>query len=163
MGMADHHGRHATFRRILAAIDGSSISRHALREAVLLAKDQHACLRIVQVVDLAPLYEAEASGIDVSVAEQALLREAESELAKAADVARHAGVASETALLPIYGSGIGEAIVADARGWPADLIALGTHGRHGIQRMILGSVADSVARSSPVPVLLVRGEARVGN
>src|SRR5690348_15495016 len=79
MGMADHHGRHATFRRILAAIDGSSISRHALREAVLLAKDQHACLRIVQVVDLAPLYEAEASGIDVSVAEQALLREAESE------------------------------------------------------------------------------------
>lgn len=45
----------------------------------------------------------------------------------------------------------------EAERWGAELIVMGTHGRHGLQHLWLGSVAEGVVRSSPVPVLLVRG------
>ena len=43
-----------------------------------------------------------------------------------------------------------------ARQWPADLIVIGTHGRRGVGRMLLGSDAEQIVRTAPVPVLLVR-------
>jgi len=52
---------------------------------------------------------------------------------------------------------VSDAIVEEARRWGADLIVTGTHGRRGLDRLLLGSVAEGVARASPVSVLLVRG------
>lgn len=145
------------FQRILVAIDGSRTSDCALEEAIKLAKDQRACLRVVHVVDLGPLYEAEASGIDTSEAEEAVTREGWRELDRAKARAQQAGIIVETKLLAVYDSPISDAIIDDAKRWPADLIVLGTHGRHGLSRLVLGSVAEGVARRSPIPVLLVHG------
>jgi nucleotide-binding universal stress UspA family protein len=50
-------------------------------------------------------------------------------------------------------------IVEKAKEWPADLIVMGTHGRRGLSRLVLGSDAEWVLRSTPVPVLMVRGPA----
>ncbi|HVC32866.1 MAG TPA: universal stress protein [Chloroflexota bacterium] len=147
------------FQRILVGIDGSTVSRHALQTAVQLAKALNSRVRIVHVIDLGPLYEAAASGVDVSDVERTMVQDGRNLLAQAQDVARQGSVTSETALLPIYGTRIIDTIVDDAKQWTADLIVLGTHGRHGLGRLILGSVAEGVARSSPIPVLLVRGPA----
>lgn len=48
-------------------------------------------------------------------------------------------------------------VVEQAHIWKADLIVIGTHGRRGVRRLLLGSDAEQVLRTSPVPVLLVRG------
>jgi nucleotide-binding universal stress UspA family protein len=53
-----------------------------------------------------------------------------------------------------------DAIVRQARKWKADVIVLGTHGRRGVRRMLMGSDAEQVVRSSPVPVMLVRSPGR---
>jgi nucleotide-binding universal stress UspA family protein len=50
---------------------------------------------------------------------------------------------------------IAAAIADEADAWPADLVVAGTHGRTGVQRLLLGSVAEGIARVSPVPVLLI--------
>jgi len=75
-------------------------------------------------------------------------------------VARGAGVAVETRLIEIdtLGHRIPEVIVADAEAWPADLIVICTHGRSGLSRMFLGSVAEGVVRVATKPVLLIRGK-----
>lgn len=145
------------FRRILVPVDGSAVAQDALCVAVQLAEALQAATRIVYVLDLGPLYDTEASGVDVSEVEKVMLQDGNDILARAAETAKQAGVPSQTALVPVYDSRVAEAIVDDAKQWRADLIALGTHGRHGISRLILGSVAEAVARTSPIPVLLVRG------
>ena len=52
---------------------------------------------------------------------------------------------------------LAELVQEQVRSWPADVVVLGTHGRRGVGRMVLGSDAEQVVRSCPVPVLLVRG------
>ena len=71
-----------------------------------------------------------------------------------------AGVAVETTLITIdtLKKRIPEVIAEDAETWPADLIVIGTHGRRGLARLFLGSVAEGVARVASKPVLLVREE-----
>jgi nucleotide-binding universal stress UspA family protein len=65
---------------------------------------------------------------------------------------------SETELLETEGKRVASVIDDDAKRWPADLIVIGTHGRSGISRLLLGSVAEGVVRGASVPVLLVRAE-----
>jgi nucleotide-binding universal stress UspA family protein len=69
------------------------------------------------------------------------------------------GVQATTATVDASGRPTADAIVAEAIASGADLIAIGTHGRRGVQRMLLGSVAESVARHATVPVLLIRERA----
>lgn len=147
------------FARILVAIDGSDPSIQALLEAVKLAKDQRACLRLMHVVNLGPLYPAVSSGAHVLTLRHALLQAGRDILDEAAALARSEGVAVETALRWTARRRISQRIVEEAKRWHADLIVLGTHGRHGVERLFLGSVAEGVARTTPVPVLLVRGQA----
>jgi nucleotide-binding universal stress UspA family protein len=80
----------------------------------------------------------------------------ESLLADAKAVAAAAGVEVETVLRDNFAVPVHELIVTEAGAWPADLIVLGTHGRRGIGRVVLGSSAENVLRRSPIPVLLVR-------
>ncbi len=74
-----------------------------------------------------------------------------------ADTARQQGVDVETRLVETPAGSVGSMIVELAANWPADLIVLGTHGRRGVRRLVLGSDAEYVVRRTPVPVLLVRG------
>ena len=69
---------------------------------------------------------------------------------------RRSGLEPESVLLETIGGPSARLIVAQATEWPADLIVMGTHGRRGIRRIALGSDAEQVLRTSPVPVLLVR-------
>jgi hypothetical protein len=62
----------------------------------------------------------------------------------------------ETVLRDNFAVPVHELIVTEAGAWPADLVVLGTHGRRGIGRVVLGSSAENVLRRSPIPVLLVR-------
>lgn len=145
------------YQRILVAFDGSPVAGRALRDAIKLAREQHAQLRIVSVVDLGPVYWVPLTGINVAEIEQAVIQQTQKELSDAVALARRHGLDAETTVRRTDGRRVTDEIVAEAKSWPADLIVLGTHGRGGIERLVLGSVAEGVARGAPVPVLLVRG------
>jgi nucleotide-binding universal stress UspA family protein len=89
-----------------------------------------------------------------------LLRSGRKALAAAETRARRKGLRAETALLEKPVGRVADAIVADAKRWRADLIVMGTHGRSGFDRLLIGSNAELVARHSPVPVLLVPARGR---
>jgi len=145
------------YQHILIAVDGSDLSNHALREAISLAQNQHAALRIVHVVDEVTLnWEGEYA--DMSEILKSFRDSGQRILEKAQNIAREAGMEHEAKLLEIqtFGHRISDLIVEEAKDWPADLIVVGTHGRRGLHDVLLGSVSDGVARRASVPVLLVR-------
>ena len=148
------------YRRILVAIDGSPTSEIALREAITLAKDQAATLRLVHVVDLGPAYMNVETASQLDEYELALRAAGEQVLAKALASARAAGLDTESKLVAIItiNERASDAIAAEAQRWPADLIVIGTHGRRGFRHLMLGSVAEGVVRVANQPVLLIRGQ-----
>lgn len=79
---------------------------------------------------------------------------------RAAASARARRVAADSTLRESDGRRVGAAVVEAAQRWGADLIVAGTHGRRGLDRLFLGRVAEGVARTAPVSVLLVRGGTR---
>jgi nucleotide-binding universal stress UspA family protein len=153
------------FRRILVPIDGSTPAKRGLEQAVLLAKDQSALLGLLHVVDesmisrsldsatFMPANYVEDLTKNLNDAGRKLLDRAE------ADV-RKQRVKVEAMLVETVGRRVADVIVAQAKKWKADVIVLGTHGREGLARVVLGSDAELVVRESPVPVLLVRGKSR---
>lgn len=148
------------YRRILVAVDGSQTARLALEHALQLAKDQGARVRIVHALESIDFLVALAGGypFDVSDLLDSLRREGSHVLAASLETARAAGVEAEIALVEGLqpSDRTGQILVQDARNWDADLVVLGTHGRRGLDRVLLGSVAETVARFASVPVLLVR-------
>jgi len=151
------------YKRILVAIDGSVTSDLALREAIGLAKDQNAMLRLVHVVDVTtPAYTTPEATSAVALHLFAEYQKASEEagenlLTTRAATARDAGVNVDTKLITVLGERIYEAIEEQSKQWPADLIVVGTEGRRGFQRLMIGSVAEGLVRISTKPVLLIRG------
>ena len=144
------------FGRILVAVDGSPLSDLALRTAFQLAKDQAARIRMVHVADVLPPAGLGAEYMDYDLYQTSIRNAAQDVIAAAVAAAKAAGAEAEPALVEILTRDAGGAIVAEAGRWPADLIVMGTHGRTGIGKLFLGSVADSVIRHAPCPLLLVR-------
>lgn len=146
------------FKRILVAVDGSHTSELALQEAIKLAGEVQAELRIVHVVDNVNL-NLSAEFPNPSEIWDAMIKGGQTILHKAGAAANAAGIAVETGLIEIdtLGHRIPEMIAADADAWPADLIVIGTHGRRGLSHLLLGSVAEGVVRVATKPVLLIRG------
>jgi len=143
------------YRNILVSVDGSVNSQLALREAIRLAKDQNAKLRLVHVVDPASNpYMAEYAY--TGHAEDSVRHVGETILREAKALAMEGEVQAETVMLDADDRGVANVIADEAGRWPADLVVLGTHGRIGVRRLVLGSVAEGVIRISPAPVLLVR-------
>ena len=146
----------SAYRRILVAVDGSAASMKGLREAIRLAKDGRAQLVLLHVVnefDAFASLDGFSPGVDLVPA----LREGGQRiLAKAKAAAEKEGLRVKTLLRETLGGPAADTIVRDARRQRADLIVLGTHGRRGLRRLVLGSDAEAVVRTSPVPVLLVR-------
>ena len=141
------------YKHILVAVDGSDTSNLALREAINLAKEQQAKLRLIHVVDELPAYmaidELTAANPDLVAAIQKALRATgENILSKAVAVVRQTGVEADTTMKMIEALGprIHDAIEEEAVRWPADLIVIGTHGRRGFRRLLLGSVAEGLVR-----------------
>lgn len=147
------------FKRILVAVDASETSDVALRAAAGLAAEQHAELRIVHVIDTTNINIGADFPAHPEVLES-LAKSGESVLQKALAIATAVGATAETKLFRIetLGQRIAEAIANEAEAWPADLIVIGTHGRRGLTRLFLGSVAEGTARFATKPVLLVPGK-----
>jgi nucleotide-binding universal stress UspA family protein len=146
----------SAYRRILAAVDGSAAANRGLREAIRLAKAEGAELVILHVVNEFHAYAlAENGGFVASLHGE--LRRAGARIAdKARVLARRGGVEAKTVLRDMFGGSVAAQIVREAKKQRSDLIVLGTHGRRGIRRLVLGSDAEGVVRSAPVPVLLLR-------
>jgi nucleotide-binding universal stress UspA family protein len=145
-------------KRIVVAIDGSSTSRRALREAVKLAKERRSALRIVHVVDLINVNVE--TPYNLTEYEASVRKTGDQILKRAAAIADKAGVEANTRLLEVrqFRDRIANEIAREAKDWQADLIVIGTHGRRGFSHLFLGSVAESVMRIAPTSVLLIRSK-----
>jgi nucleotide-binding universal stress UspA family protein len=145
------------FKRILVPVDGSTTSNRGLENALALARGRDAVLCLLHVVDEHMIVQhAEAMA---AVSEQYLesLRAAgENILARAQADATRQGVNCKTVLVENIASRVADIIVDTAKKQRADVIVMGTHGRRGVKRLVMGSDAEGVVRMSPVPVLLVR-------
>lgn len=148
------------YKHILVPVDGSPTSNAGLAEAIKLAKLVGAKVRLLHVVDQMPMaISAEGFGV-LSVDVLALLKEAgERILAQAKEQARAGGVSAETVLMDNTGGRLSECVAKQVQSWPADLVVIGTHGRRGVGRMLMGSDAEQVVRHATVPVLLYRAPA----
>ena len=141
---------------ILAPIDGSATAWRGLDEAIALAARLGSKLHLLNVVD-ARLLIAEVS---VFAAPDQLLEDwraaGDKLVAEGLQRARAANVGADGAVRCDPGLRVCDQIVEEARQCGAGLIVMGTHGRHGLSRLAVGSDAELVLRDSPVPVLLVR-------
>lgn len=145
-----------TIRRLVVPLDGSSLAEEALPTAHALATRLHVPIHLVTVIDVAGLrpLELAAASVSASQLEETLIRlfiDAESHLARGCERLGHGGVVTSTDVLR---GAPGLAIVDAAQ--PGDVIVMTSHGRAGFSRLLLGSVAETVVRRAPVPVLLVR-------
>ncbi len=147
------------YEHILVAVDGSNTSGLALKEAINLAKDRKSSLRLVHAIDLNQAYSETAAPYALEY-QQELEAAGRKVIADCSAVARAAGVRFDAKLGAVDSPGqhVYDVIEAEAKRWPADLVVIGTHGRRGIRRLFLGSVAEGLARISSKPLLLVRGE-----
>lgn len=144
------------YERLLVPIDGSETAARGLDEAIALAKELKATLRLLNLTSDFALMLETSSTLDFEKIREGLCQSGRRLLEKARQRAADRGVTAETALHDLRGGRVADAIVDDARTTRCDLIVIGTHGRRGVARAMLGSDAENVMRNSPVPVLLVR-------
>jgi nucleotide-binding universal stress UspA family protein len=142
-------------KTILVPLDGSTFAEHALPIALGLARASGARLHLVQVHELRLVPMAPEAVVPYAQWWDAALREQEREYLRSASnrVMERGGIVVRAELL----DGAPEiALATYAREMEVDLIVMTTHGRGGLSRMWLGSVADAVIRRSHVPVLVLR-------
>jgi nucleotide-binding universal stress UspA family protein len=144
------------YQKILVPLDGSKASEAILPYVTKLAASLGAGIVLLRVVTLPvleiantdfvpPLSTSETSPDLYAQAEAYLERIALDYLPSDLQVSHH-----------VMGGGVADAILEDAAATEADLIAMSTHGRGGLARMVMGSVADEIVRRSHLPVLLIR-------
>lgn len=143
------------FNRILVAVADDEVAGQVIATARQLASALAARIGLVHVVDIAAaIAPAAPMGAGVGpLATPELL--AVQEDASRSFLDRTVATLGQTEVLRREGSPAPE-IVAAAREWAADLLVVGTHGRGGLGRLVLGSVAEAVLRDAPCPVLAVR-------
>ncbi len=143
------------YQRIMVAVDGSETSQRGLTEAINLAKDQQAQLAIVHVIDVVI---ARSGGQFLNGFMEATRAISHDTIEQARKMAHDAGIEPEVRAPEVVTAGyhVSDTIADEARLWHADLLVVGTHGRRGVSKMLLGSVADGIVRLAPCPLLLIR-------
>jgi nucleotide-binding universal stress UspA family protein len=152
------------FDRIVVAVDGSPTSNRGLKTAIDLAKSHGATLHAIHVVDDMVIAQGAAgmnSGgyVPPQFVDEWLtqLREAGRHILRDAErIAQSRGYHLQSVLIETLGQGVAHVILKQVRRLRADLIVMGTHGRRGLRRVVMGSDAETVVREARVPVLLVR-------
>ena len=147
------------YRRILVPVDGSRTATRGLRTAIRLAAGRDTRLLLVHVVDMLQIYARLGDARNARELAAALKRAGESAIKHAMSVAARAHVHAQSVIAQSPDGRAATAIVQEARRWKADLIVMGTHGRRGLARAVVGSDAEAVIRSAPAPVLVVRAPA----
>lgn len=148
------------YRHIFVAVDESPTSENALDEAIHLAKSVGALLEIVHVIDQQVLHVFHEGGVKTVTTrelERALEGGGKDILSQAEEKAREAGVDFRTRLARGRGDPVDELIAQALEDSGADLLIVGSHGRRGFRRLLLGSVAENLARKVSIPMMIVRG------
>ena len=140
------------FKRILVPLDDSEGSSRALDFAVQWSRVSGGKLRLVHYIDVQAFPNSLGYGDPVI---QSAQRFAKSFLDEKKSQLEKNNVQVETNLCLAIGKRLGQCISEDAAAWRADLIVLGSHGRKGIGRVLLGSGAEQIIRESPVPALVI--------
>ncbi len=147
----------SSYHQILVPVDGSPTSEKALDEAIGLAQLTGARLRLVHVVDEMGYVNGFETAMNYLNEIIPLMRVAgEKLLAHDRQKALDKGVAVDSVLIEEGLGRICDHVAEQARLVKADLIVVGSHGRRGIGRLLLGSDAEQIVRHAPVPVLVVR-------
>ena len=136
-------------------VDGSAISNLGVEEAIKLAKGQGDTLRLIHVIDEFVLMSGD--GIPAYIEDPLkIMREDGKRIVEEAEarVKKH-GINTESIILESIVGNTAKLIVDHAKEWGAELIVLGTHGRRGIKRLVMGSDAEEIVRMSAIPVLFV--------
>lgn len=145
------------FDRIVVALDGSEVSENALRTGGQLARRLDTPLHLIRVADIAviPWGASEAAAEYAQLSEEMTREKAEAQqyLEETAQRLRGEGLPATTEVR----SGFAARELVEAV-TPRDLLVVASRGRHGLERLLLGSVAEDVARRSPAPVLIVHPE-----
>jgi len=144
------------YQRILVPVDGSATSNRGLDESIRLAKLTGSRLRLVHAVDSLVF----STGMEFATGDivGALMDAGAQILAEAKARVEASGVPVDTFLSESLASRVCDVVVTQAKVWNADLIVIGTHGRRGVGRLLIGSDAEQIVRTAPVPVLLIRSE-----
>ena len=149
------------YKRILVAVDGSDTSRHAFDAALAHAKTHAAELQPIYVVENAAIYY-NVPGYDPSVLRDQLVAQGNALAKDFTTLMQAAGVKGETKLSEATSlNDVSSLILDGAKAFDADLIVLGTHGRRGFRRLVLGSIAEQCVRHATLPVLLIPAAANV--
>jgi nucleotide-binding universal stress UspA family protein len=145
------------YQRILVPVDGSPTSEAGLGEAIKLARLTGAQLRLLHLVDQLPVALSIEGLAAQSVDVLGLLRQAGQDVLDRAKARVQAeSIVVDCVLIDFAGGSLFEVVMKQVIAWQADLIVIGTHGRRGIGRMLMGSDAEQVVRHATIPVLLYR-------
>jgi len=143
------------FKHILVPVDGSATSQTAVGKATDLAKAFGAQVTVIYVIDPYPFTGV---GTDFAYGQAEYLSAATAEASAAVHAAKEsfvkAGVAVDTSVIEAHTAWRG--IVEAGVSLSADLIVMGSHGRNGLEKLVLGSVAQAVLSHTKLPVLVVR-------
>jgi nucleotide-binding universal stress UspA family protein len=148
------------YKRIAVAVDGSDTSIMALNEAVKLAKLTGASVLLLHVCEEMPfVWNVDGmTSMPMTDLSHDLVETGKKLLHQDKVRVEESGISAETKLVEDYSGRIGAVISAEAESWLADLLVVGTHGRKGLDRILMGSVAEGVMRTASMPLLLVRGK-----
>jgi nucleotide-binding universal stress UspA family protein len=144
-------------RKILLAVDESEFSEAAARAVIAQTRAEGVEIRVLHVAESIPAYLTREAGprylTDVEAFRQDRLKSAKDLVEKIARQLRSAGFNVSTAVE----EGDAKSTILDAaKSWHPDLIVMGSHGRTGLNRFLLGSVSEAIARHAPCSVLIVR-------
>jgi nucleotide-binding universal stress UspA family protein len=146
----------AVFKHILIATDGSDLAERAASHGLELARILHAKVTAVTVTEpWSAVVTGDAEfGFPPADYEKGVIELATSVLARVAEMAKAAGLPCATVHVKDHFPDAG--IIAAAKEGGCDLIVMASHGRRGVARFLLGSVASRVLALSPIPVLICR-------
>lgn len=145
-----------SYQHILVPVDGSAISLSAVQHGAILAKTFGSSLKLISVIAENPFNDADfyyASSIMKEYFVQAHAN-AQQALQEAYNIAQQVGVEAKTEI--ITGLVSAETIAEVAQKFHADLIVIGSHGRKGFQKFVLGSFAQDVLGATELPVLVIK-------
>lgn len=145
-----------TYKHLLVPVDESPMSYAAAEQALSLAKDLNCPVTIMSVIAVDPFVGVDFYKVAPAITDYFMQAEqnAQNRLAEIQQSFSRQGISVDTKI--IRGVAASEGIVQIANEIGADLIIMGSHGRTGVKKMMLGSVAQNVLTQSPVPVLIVK-------
>jgi nucleotide-binding universal stress UspA family protein len=145
------------YKHILISTDGSDVAQKGVEQGLALAKATGARVTLITVTEAFPIYATAGAGwvsTEMANYDEIQKEHAENILARTKEAADELGVPNETLYVP--NTPPAEAIIEAAKSRGCDLIAMASHGRRGIGRLLLGSQTSEVLSHAPVPVLVVR-------